>query len=100
MSDQRMTELDDAIEQVLGRHIPFAMDRVQARNEICGLIAKAGYDVYAEVPAPPELRMLPPSYGPSFAIGNEPELTPATGPKRVPQRRPVTRRAINTPEVP
>lgn len=48
----RTTELDDAIEQVLARFIPDTLWRIQARNEVVALIAAAGFDVYAQVPAP------------------------------------------------
>jgi len=52
MTEQRMTELDDAIEQVLDKYIPDSIWRIQARNEVCALIGQAGYDVYARVAEP------------------------------------------------
>jgi hypothetical protein len=52
----RQTELDDAVEQVLGRYIPDTLDRIRARNEIVSLIATAGHDVFAQVPEPTDLR--------------------------------------------
>jgi hypothetical protein len=53
------TELDDAVEQVLGRYIPDTLDRIAARNEICGLLAAAGLDVYTQVLEPADMRVLP-----------------------------------------
>lgn len=58
MTEQRMTELDDAIEQVLGDYIPDALWRTQARNRVCRLIAEAGYDVYAPVAEPADLPVI------------------------------------------
>lgn len=51
----RMTELDDAVEQVLGRYIPDSLWRIKARNEVIALVAAVGLDVFAAVPAPVRL---------------------------------------------
>lgn len=41
------TELDDEIEQILGRFLDDSLERIQARNQICAAIMARGYDVYA-----------------------------------------------------
>lgn len=46
------TELDDALEQVLARHIPHAIDRISARNDIVGLLVAAGVEIDQQVPTP------------------------------------------------
>lgn len=52
----RPTELDDEIEQILGRYIRDSLWCIQARNEICAAIAARGFDVFARPkPTSPEL---------------------------------------------
>lgn len=46
------TELDDEIEQILGRYIASPLWRGQARNDICAAIAARGFDVYARRTTP------------------------------------------------
>lgn len=41
------TELDDEIEQILGRFLDDSLERIQARNQICAAITARGYDAYA-----------------------------------------------------
>jgi hypothetical protein len=41
------TELDDEIEQILGRFLDDSLERIHARNAICAAISARGYDVYA-----------------------------------------------------
>lgn len=41
------TELDDAVEQILGDYIADSLWRIDARNRICAEIAARGFDVFA-----------------------------------------------------
>lgn len=41
------TELDDAIEQILGEYISDSLWRIDARNRICAEITARGFDVFA-----------------------------------------------------
>lgn len=55
MTDQKTTELDDAVERVLAQYIPDAMWRIEASHRVCGLIAAAGVDVFTQVPEPDDM---------------------------------------------
>lgn len=44
------TELDDEIEQILGRFLDDSIERIHARNAICAAISARGFDVYARRP--------------------------------------------------
>jgi hypothetical protein len=41
------TQLDDEIEQILGRFLDDSLERISARNQICAAIVARGYDLYA-----------------------------------------------------
>ncbi len=57
MGEIRTTELDDAVERVLGRYISDPFQRLDAAHEILSLLhAATGVDVYAQVPEPPDIK--------------------------------------------
>lgn len=41
------TELDDAVEQILGDYIADSLWRIDAKNRICAEIAARGFDIFA-----------------------------------------------------
>lgn len=77
MTDQRTTELDDAIEQVLDQYIPDTLWRIEARNRVCSLIAAAGFDVFAQVPEPDDMRPASAGGPCSSAAGEVPMTAPS-----------------------
>lgn len=50
--EPRMTELDDALEQILARYVPHVADRISARNDLVAVLVAAGVDIDRQVPAP------------------------------------------------